>query len=131
MVNFNSGLPDIEQQLRIKNDVMRKLTGSHGEKVIISFNNNQETKTTVDNISLNDAPTHYEYLSRECQNKLIVAHRVTSPLLLGIRTENNGLGSNADEIETASLLFQNVTIKPYQDLIIETIDDILAVNDIL
>lgn len=130
IVNFNNGSPDMEQQLRIKNDVMNKLTGSKGEKVIISFNNNQESKTTVDDLSLNDAPSHYEYLSRECQNKLIIAHRVTSPLLLGIRTENNGLGSNADEIRTASLLFNNVTIRPYQDMICEAMDDILAVNDI-
>ena len=130
VVNFNNGTPDMEQQLRIKNDVMNKLTGSKGEKVIVSFNNNQESKTTVDDLSLNDAPSHYEYLSRECQNKLIIAHRVTSPLLLGMRTENNGLGSNADEIKTASLLFNNVTIRPYQDMISEAMDDILAVNDI-
>jgi hypothetical protein len=130
VVNFNNGTPDMEQQLRIKNDVMNKLTGSKGEKVIIAFNNNQESKTTVDDLALNDAPSHYEYLSRECQNKLIIAHRVTSPLLLGMRTENNGLGSNADEIKTASLLFNNVTIRPYQDMICEAMDDILAVNDI-
>ena len=130
VVNFNNGTPDMEQQLRIKNDVMNKLTGSKGEKVIVSFNNNQESKTTVDDLSLNDAPSHYEYLSRECQNKLIIAHRVTSPLLLGMRTENNGLGSNADEIKTASLLFNNVTIRPYQDVICEAMDAILAVNDI-
>ena len=130
VVNFNNGTPDMEQQLRIKNDVMNKLTGSKGEKVIVAFNNNQESKTTVDDLALNDAPSHYEYLSRECQNKLIIAHRVTSPLLLGMRTENNGLGSNADEIKTASLLFNNVTIRPYQDMICEAMDDILAVNDI-
>jgi len=130
VVNFNNGIPDQEHQLQVKNDVMRKLTGARGEKIIISFNNNSETKTTIDDISLSDAATHYEYLSRECQNKLIIAHRVTSPLLLGIRTENNGLGSNADEIETASLLFNNVTIKPYQDLIVECVDEILAQNDI-
>ena len=109
---------------------MRKLTGSRGEKVVIAFNNNAESKTTVDDIPLNDAPQHYEYLSNECSSKLIVAHRVTSPLLLGIRTENNGLGSNADEIKTAALLFDNITIKPYQDLITECIDDVLAVNGI-
>ena len=130
VVNFNNGTPDMEQQLRIKNDVMNKLTGSKGEKVIVAFNNNQESKTTVDDLALNDAPSHYEYLSKECQNKLIIAHRVTSPLLLGMRTDNNGLGSNADEIKTASLLFNNVTIRPYQDMICEAIDEILAVNDI-
>ena len=130
VVNFNNGVPDQEKQIQVKNDVMRKLTGSRGEKVVIAFNNNAESKTTVDDIPLNDAPQHYEYLSNECSNKLIVAHRVTSPLLLGIRTENNGLGSNADEIKTAALLFDNITIKPYQDLICECIDDILAVNGI-
>lgn len=130
VVNFNNGVPDREKQMQIKNDVMHKLTGARGEKVIIAFNNNAESKTTVDDIPLNDAPQHYEYLSRECSNKLIVAHRVTSPLLLGIRTENNGLGSNADEIKTAALLFDNITVKPYQELICEHIDDILAVNGI-
>ena len=130
VVNFNNGVPDREKQMQIKSDVMRKLTGARGEKVIIAFNNNAEAKTTVDDIPLNDAPQHYEYLSNECSSKLIVAHRVTSPLLLGIRTENNGLGSNADEIKTAALLFDNITIKPYQDLLCEHIDDILAVNGI-
>ena len=130
VVNFNNGVPDKEKQLQVKNDVMRKLTGSKGEKVVIAFNNNAESKTTVDDIPLNDAPQHYEYLSNECSNKLIVAHRVTSPLLLGIRTENNGLGSNADEIKTAALLFDNITIKPYQQLLVDCMDDILAVNEI-
>lgn len=130
VVNFNNGVPDREKQLSIKNDVMHKLTGARGEKVIIAFNNNAESKTTIDDVPLNDAPAHYEYLSSECSTKLMVAHRVTSPLLLGIRDGNNGLGNNADEIRTASLLFQNVTIKPYQDLIIDSIEQILAVNDI-
>ena len=130
VVNFNNGVPDRDKQLQIKSDVMHKLTGARGEKVIIAFNNNAESKTTVDDIPLNDAPQHYEYLSTECVNKLMVAHRITSPLLLGIRDGNNGLGNNSDEIKTASLLFHNTTIKPYQDLITEAIDDILAVNGI-
>ena len=130
VVNFNNGIPDQDQQLSIKNDVMRKLTGSRGEKVIIAFNNNAESKTTIDDVPLNDAPAHYEYLSTECSNKLMVAHRITSPLLLGIRTGNSGLGNNADEIKTASLLFNNVTIRPYQDLLIDCIDAILAFNGI-
>ena len=130
VVNFNNGVPDREKQMQVKNDVMNKLTGARGEKVIIAFNNNAESKTTIDDVPLVDAPAHYQYLSTECSNKLIIGHRVTSPLLLGIRTENNGLGSNADEIKTASLLFDNVTIKPYQDLLIGCIDSILAVNEI-
>ena len=129
VVNFNNGVPDREKQVSIKNDVMSKLTGSYGEKVIIAFNNNAESKTTVEDIPLNDAPAHYQYLSEECSKKIMVTHRVTSPLLLGLSSAN-GFASNADEIKNATLLFDNVVIKPYQNLLIDSLDEILAYNDI-
>ena len=130
VINFNNGVPDREKQLAIKNDVLGKLTGSYGEKVIVAFNNNAESKTTVEDVPLNDAPAHYEYLSTECQRKIQVMHRVTSPLLIGLRDGNSSLGSNADEIKNANLLFNNVVIQPYQDLIIDALDEIFAYNDI-
>ena len=130
VINFNNGIPSDEKRDEIKRDVLNKLTGSKGEKVIIAFNSNAESKTTVDDIPLNDAPAHYEYLSKECFEKLIVGHRVTSPMLLGIRDTGGGLGNNADEIETATLLYDNLVVKPYQLEIIEALDNILSVNDI-
>lgn len=130
VVNFNNGVPDREKQLAIKNDVMQKLTGSYGEKVIVAFNNNAESKTTVEDIPLNDAPAHYSYLSEECSRKIMLTHRVTSPLLIGLRDGNNGLGNNADEIQNASRLFNNVVIQPYQNLLIDSLDSILSVNGI-
>ena len=129
VVNFNNGVPDREKQIQIKNDVLSKLTGSYGEKVIIAFNNNAESKTTVDDIPLNDAPAHYQYLSEECQRKILVTHRVTSPLLIGLGSAN-GFSSNADEIKNATLLFDNIVIKPYQHLIIDALDEILSYNNI-
>jgi hypothetical protein len=130
VINFNNGIPSEEMRDKMKRDVMGKLTGARGEKVIIAFNANAESKTTVEDLPLNDAPAHYEYLSKECFDKLIVGHRVTSPMLLGIRTGDGGLGNNADEIKTATLLFDNIVIKPYQLEIIDAIDEILAINGI-
>ena len=130
VINFNNGIPSEEMRDKIKRDVLGKLTGSRGEKVIVAFNANAESKTTVEDIPLNDAPAHYEYLSKECFEKLIVGHRVTSPMLLGIRDTGGGLGNNADEIKTATLLFDNIVIKPYQLEIIEALDEVLAVNEI-
>lgn len=130
VINFNNGIPSEEMRDQIKRDVLGKLTGSRGEKVIVAFNANAESKTTVEDIPLNDAPAHYEYLSKECFEKLIVGHRVTSPMLLGIRDTGGGLGNNADEIKTATLLFDNIVIKSYQLEIIEALDEVLAVNEI-
>ena len=130
VINFNNGVPTPEMREKIKRDTLSKLTGARGEKVIIAFNANAESKTTVEDLPLNDAPAHYEYLSKECFEKLIVGHRVTSPMLLGIRESGGGLGNNADEIKTATLLFDNIVIKPYQLEITNALDEILAINSI-
>jgi hypothetical protein len=50
-------------------------------------------------------------------------------MLLGIK-DGSGLGNNADEIKTASLLMDNTVIRPFQELLIDSFDQILAYNDI-
>ncbi len=72
VVNFNKGVPSEEQQDLISQKVLSKLTGSKGQKVIVAFNLNAESKTTVDDIPLNDAPDHYTYLSEECLRKIML-----------------------------------------------------------
>jgi hypothetical protein len=129
VVNFNNGVPTEEQQSIITNKVLSKLTGSKGQKVIVAFNDNMDTKTTVDDLPLNDAPEHYTYLSEECMRKIMLGHNVTSPLLFGIAGAN-GFSSNADELQNSFILFNNMVIKPLQDEILEALDTILSFNGI-
>ena len=128
VINFNNGVPDIEQRELITRDVKSKLTGSRGQKVIVAFNENQESATTVEDISLNDAPSHYQYLANEAMHKILVGHRITSPMLLGIKDSGKGLGNNADEIKTASQLFTSTVIAPYQDELIDALTEIMELN---
>jgi hypothetical protein len=129
VINFNNGVPTEEQQQIITGKVKSQLTGPRGEKVIIGFNNNQESKTTVDTMPVNDAPDLYNALSEECVKKIMLAHNVTSPLLFGLGSAN-GFSSNADELKNASILFDNMVIKPIQDQIIDAFDKILAFNGV-
>ena len=129
VVNFNNGVPSEEQQDLISQKVLNKLTGSKGQKVIVAFNLNTESKTTVDDIPLNDAPDHYTYLSEECLRKIMLGHNVTSPLLFGIAS-SNGFSSNADELQNSFILFNNMVVRPFQDEILEAFDQILAFNQI-
>lgn len=129
VVNFNNGIPTDEQQSIISNKVLSKLTGSRGQKVIVAFNNNAESKTTVEDIPLNDAPEHYTYLSEECLRKIMLGHNVTSPLLFGVAS-TNGFSSNADELKNSSVLFDNMVIRPFQEELLDAFDSILAHNGI-
>jgi len=130
LVSFTNGVPTQEKQQMIKTEILNKLTGENGEKVIVSFSDSPENKTTIEDISVTDAADVYSYISEEATKKLLLANRITSPLLVGIRDNNNGLGSNSEEIENAHNLFDNVVIRPYQNDIIDAIDEILAVNGI-
>jgi hypothetical protein len=129
VVNFNNGVPTLEQQEIISSKVLGKLTGSKGQKVIVAFNDNMDTRTTVEDIPLNDAPDHYTYLSEECLRKIMLGHNVTSPLLFGVAS-SNGFSSNADELENSFVLFNNMVIKPFQEEIIDALDKILSFNNI-
>jgi len=128
VINFNNGVPSATERSAISNDVKQKLTGSKGQKVIVAFNENADSKATVEDISLNDAPAHYEYLANEAMHKILVGHRVTSPMLLGIKDGGNGLASNSDEIMVASQLFNSTVIRNFQDEILDALEEVLELN---
>ena len=129
VVNFNNGVPDEEKQSLIVSNVTKKLTGQNGLKVIVAFNSDETKRTTVDNIPLDNAPEHYAYLSEEARGKIMLGHGVTSGLLFGVPTAN-GFSANADEIKNASTLFDNMVIRPIQEVIIDCLDKILAFNKV-
>jgi hypothetical protein len=121
VVNFNNGVPDPEKMELMVAQTERTLTGANGKKVVIGFNSDETKKTTVDSIPLNDAPEHYKYVSEEAMHKIMLGHNVTSPLLFGIAT-STGFSSNADELKNSHILYENMTIKPFQQMILDTLD---------
>jgi hypothetical protein len=129
VVNFVGGTGTEEQRREIERKANAKLTGSKGKKIVYSFNKNKDNATTIESIPLNEAPAHYNYLSEECMRKIMLAHNVTSPLIFGIAT-STGFSSNADELKNSLIIFDNLVIKPFQQLITDAIAKILAVNDI-
>ena len=129
IVNFNNGTPTDGQKDEIARATISKLTGSTGKKVVVSFNEDEAKKTTIDSVPLNDAPEHYQYLSDECRSKILTGHCVTSPLIFGIAT-TTGFSANADELKNSVILFDNMVIRPKQEVILEALDSILAFNGV-
>ena len=118
-----------EQQRTKSRQIQEKLTGATGQKVIVSFSGDKELKTEVIDIPLDDAADQYTYLSNECTDKILLAHKVVSGLIFGV-AKASGFSSNADELKTATILFDNMVIRPIQDTLIEAFDQLLAFNGI-
>ena len=130
LINFNNGIPNEEERELIERRIYDKFSGSSAAgKFILSFNDNTESGATLEPVQLSDAHNQYQFLSDESSKKILVSHRIVSPMLFGIK-DNTGLGNNAEELKTASILNNNVVIKPFQELLIDTFDQILAFNGI-
>ena len=131
LLNFNNGTPTEEERNIIEQKIAAKYQGtSNAGRFILAFNDNAESAATMEAVQLSDAPQQYEFLSNESMRKIMVAHRVTSPILFGIK-DMTGFGNNADEIVTASTLMDNTVIRPFQQLLLNAFDDILAYNEIV
>ena len=125
IVNFNNGIPDEEQRKAVVRDVESKTTGARGKKVIVAFNDDETKKTTVEKIAIDNAPEHYEYLSQECERKILAGHRAPSELL-GFNKENGGFSNNAEELKNKFIAFQNFEVQPYQIEFTDALEEILA-----
>ena len=130
LINFNNGVPNEEERELIERRIYEKYSGSsNAGRFILSFNENKDTESSIDAVQLSDAHLQYEFLSSESMRKLMVAHRIVSPMLLGIK-DQTGLGNNAEELKTASILLDNTVVRPFQELMLDAFDKILAVNGI-
>lgn len=130
LINFNNGTPNAEERQNLENRIYSKFSGSsNAGKFILAFNDNAESQATIEPIQLSEAHQQYQFLSDESGKKIMVAHRVVSPMLLGIK-DSTGLGNNAEELQTASVLMDNTVIRPFQHLLIDAFDSILAFNNI-
>jgi hypothetical protein len=86
-----------------------------------------EQKPTIEPIPQNGADTYYTTINDMVVQKILTAHRITSPMLLGIKTEGQLGGSQ--EMLDAYTLFLNMVIKPYQQEILACFEGILELQN--
>jgi len=128
MVNFNNGVPGPEERETIEGLIGAKFTGTRNAgRFMTSFNDSVDTKPTIDVIQIDNLHEKFQYVASYAQEKILVAHRVTSPLLFGIRTEKGtGFSSQSDEMMTAFSILQTMTIAPFQSLILNRLEHALG-----
>lgn len=131
IVNINKDASSDEEMEEFSEHVNNTVTGINGKKVITSFNQGDESGITVQQLTIDQASKQFEYLSKEASRKILTGHRVTNPKLLGVPSEGEqGLGNNANEIEVAFDLFHNTVIEPFQEEILDSLKELLAINKI-
>lgn len=127
IVSLFQGAPAPDEQQQIKRDWERELTGARNAgKFIMTFNERDTPKPEITTFPLSDADKQYEFLSKESTSLIMVAHRVVTPLLFGIRDVGGAFGSNKDEMAVGLEIFTNQVVDPAQRKLADGLEEILS-----
>tara|TARA_R100001463_G_scaffold126053_1_gene183620 strand:+ start:1 stop:1161 length:1161 start_codon:yes stop_codon:yes gene_type:complete len=130
-VNFANGVPTREERRTIERQINSKFGGSgNAGKILITFNDGKDTAPEIVPINANDNADSYQFLSTETTRKVLTGHRVTSPLLFGVKGDGGGFGNNADELRDSYSLFNNTVVKPFQNTLLSGLQTIFSICDI-
>lgn len=128
-INFANGVPTLEERKQIEKQITKKFSGANNAgKFVLTFSDDQNSKPEIVPIQVSNADKQYTVLSELAVQNIMIGHRVTSPMLLGVKTEGQ-LGGRGELLQ-AHELYTNTVIKPFQNVILKTLRKILAVNGI-
>ena len=128
MVNFSNGIPTQEERFQIEQSLTDKFTGQNNAgKFILTFSDDKTRTPEIQAISPSDLDKQYLALQELLTQNILSGHRVTSPMLMGIKSDT-GLGNNADEMNAAANFYLNTVVKPFQDQLIKQLRKIFQVN---
>jgi len=129
-VSFANGIPTQEERRQIEQSLVEKFTGaSNSGKFILTFSDDKTRTPEITPISVSDADKQYLALQELLVQNILTGHRVTSPMLMGIKSDT-GLGSNVDELNAAGNFYLNTVVKPFQLHILNTLQTLFSVNNI-
>mgnify|MGYP003634582437 CR=1 FL=1 len=127
LISFANGIPTFEERMKIEQSITEKFTGTNSGKFILTFSDDKTRTPEISPISPSDLDKQYLALQELLTQNILSGHRVTSPMLMGIKSDT-GLGNNADELNSAGNFYLNTVVKPFQDMIVKQLRKIFQVN---
>ena len=126
IINFNSGIPDDDLKNEIERNLNEKFSGAENAgRILISFNANKDSETTVTDLPQDEFGERYDSLAKRSTSQIFTAFRAT-PNLFGLPTETTGF--NQQEFSEAFKLYNRTAVKPIQKVIVDTFDKIFGVD---
>ena len=128
-INFANGVPTREERVQIERQIAKKFTGANNAgKFVLTFSDDANSKPEIVPIAVSDADKQYTVLNELTIQNIMIGHRVTSPMLLGVKTEGQLGGRN--ELLQAYELYMNSVVKPFQNQLLKTFKKLLAINGV-
>lgn len=122
VINFFNGEPTPEEQKKIEAKFKSKFAGTDAAGgVVLVFSDSKSKEPKIENILPSDFDKQFDILNKTVQQEIFTGHKITSPMLFGIKTEGQLGGRN--ELIEAFELFQNVYINSRQTKLLSVFDE--------
>ena len=109
-VQFRNGIPSPEERRDVYKEIEKTFTGTENAgRFFLAFSEPGKELEVTPIDSAND--DYYLTLETRISSRILTAHRITSPLLLGIK-DSSGFSNNAEEIKVAYAHFEGTVIEP-------------------
>ena len=123
-VQFRNGIPNPEERRDIYREIEDTFSGEENAgRFFLAFSEPGKELQVTPIENAND--DYYLTLEQRITSRILTAHRITSPLLLGIK-DGAGFSSNSDEIITSYSHFMNTVVRPKQSKVIDSYGYILS-----
>jgi hypothetical protein len=128
-ISFANGVPSQEERNQIEQSLSEKFTGaSNAGKFVLTFSEDRNRVPDITPIAVANQDKLFLSLQELLVQNILTAHRITSPMLMGIKNDT-GLGSNVSELSAAANFYVNTVCMPYQLHIEKVLRKIFAVNN--
>lgn len=99
LINFYNGIPSEEEQLAIEKKIAKKFSGTdNAGRFIANYADGKDRGADMIALTPNDMDKLFSQLNQQVQQEIFTGHKVTSPMLFGIRTEGQ-LGGRSEIVE--------------------------------
>ena len=115
MIVFKNGVPSADEMKKTERQLKAKFTSTDSAgSMVVDFVDDPNRVPDVITLNGDDFDKRYDALNKTIQEEIFVGHKITSPMLFGVRVEGQLGGRN--EMIDAFHLFQNKYITPKQEV---------------
>ena len=120
LIQHNNGVPETKEEAeKFEKAFQEKFGKATGTKIVHLFSPTKENGSEITNLNGNDLHNRYIEMSNRVKESIFIGHRVTNPILFGVKEEGQ-LGAR-NELDLAYEIFTNTYIAERQNTLLRTI----------
>ena len=115
MITFVNGIPSDDEMKSTERKLKGKFAPTDGAGgMVVEFADDKDRAAIIQDLSAGDFADKYNALNNTIQQEIFVGHKITSPMIFGVRVEGQ-LGGRAEMIDAFNL-FTNTYVEPRQQI---------------